>query len=180
MAAKRRKTPKPLFILAGILAWLVPGTGHVYIGRPVRGVILFLAVGLTFWAGMAMGGVMTVDRQYQPWWFTAQMLTGVHGLGGWYMQDQQYQQLREDIPDLREPKPAIGGRPDDTQMQVDHWLRNKGIVVSYPVADVARAYTGVAGMMNLMCIFDAIMLALMGRGQEPAQPDVRQEGGAEA
>ena len=64
-------------LLAFALAWLVPGAGHAFVGRPWRGLIIFLAIGATFWGGVAMGGVMTVDQKEQKWWFAAEMLTGV-------------------------------------------------------------------------------------------------------
>ena len=35
-----------------------------------------------------------------------------------------------------------------------------------PMDSVARAYSGTAGLLNLMCIFDAAILALMGRTGE--------------
>ena len=37
-----------------------------------------------------------------------------------------------------------------------------------PGDGVARAYSGIAGMLNIMCIFDAIVLGLLGkRGEGP-------------
>ena len=32
----------------------------------------------------------------------------------------------------------------------------------YPTDVVARAYAGIAGMLNLLCIFDAVVLAMLG------------------
>mgnify|MGYP000853354412 CR=1 FL=1 len=40
----------------------------------------------------------------------------------------------------------------------------------YHVDNVARAYAGIAGLLNLLCIFDATILALMGRFGEPVAP----------
>ncbi|MCP4379388.1 MAG: hypothetical protein GY794_24860, partial [bacterium] len=52
-------------LLGAMLAWIVPGAGHAFVGRPGRGIIIFIVIGATFWGGVAMGGVMTVDRQGQ-------------------------------------------------------------------------------------------------------------------
>lgn len=41
-------------VAACLLAWLVPGAGHFYLGRRGRGAVLFLGIGLLFLAGVAM------------------------------------------------------------------------------------------------------------------------------
>ncbi|MCY2931450.1 MAG: hypothetical protein NTV86_18565 [Planctomycetota bacterium] len=132
-----------------LLAWLVPGAGHVYTGRMARGIIIFLVIGATFWAGVAMGGVKTVDHQAERYWFYAQMVTGVHGLAGW--QRQRYAQAAIDKDPMKYANPAS---PDN-------------LALVAPVDTVARAYSGVAGLLNLLCIFDATILALMGSSGEP-------------
>ena len=59
--AKEKKKSRPIPLVALIVAWLIPGAGHVYLGRTVRGIIIFLTISATFWTGVALGGVMTVD-----------------------------------------------------------------------------------------------------------------------
>ena len=49
----------------------------------------------------------------------------------------------------------------------DDALAEKNLALVYPTDSVARAYTGIAGMLNLLCIFDAVMLGLLGRFGEP-------------
>ena len=75
-----RKT-QPL--LAGLLAWLVPGAGHWYVGRPERAAVLFLTIQSMFWAGMAVGGVFTVNPREEIWWTRAQLCSGTGGLFGY-------------------------------------------------------------------------------------------------
>ena len=36
-----------------------------------------------------------------------------------------------------------------------------------PAETAARTYSGVAGLLNLACVFDAVMLSLMGVAGEP-------------
>lgn len=43
--------------LAGFLSWLVPGLGHMFLGQKGRGLILLATITATFWAGVAIGGV---------------------------------------------------------------------------------------------------------------------------
>jgi len=138
-------------IIALALAWLVPGAGHVYIGRVGRGVIIFLTISALFWAGMAMGGAMTVDCDRERWWCVSQMLTGVHGLVGWQVQRAALRSVGvSPVTALRDPSRA------------DKQLAEEGLALVAPTGTVARAYAGVAGLLNLMCIFDALVLSLMG------------------
>ena len=52
---------------------------------------------------------------------------------------------------------------------LDQKLQAEGIALVAPADTVARAYAGVAGLLNLMCIFDALMLSIMGTTGEPAE-----------
>jgi hypothetical protein len=222
---------KPLALVALVLAWVVPGAGHAYVGRPVRAVIIFVTIGATFWAGVAMGGIMTVDCDNQRWWFAAEMLTGVHALVGWRRQQGLVDKLAEGLRDNRDMyavevqlherqgeladelenlrtlvrrlegnvRQATGAREKASleerirsarRQEVD--VRNEiksctkqlrdlrsefltealvddGLALVAPVETVAQAYAGVAGLLNLMCIFDAVMLALAW-GRPPAKP----------
>jgi TM2 domain-containing membrane protein YozV len=158
-------------IIATGLAWLIPGAGHIYAGRTVRGIILLIVLGATFWAGIAFGGVMTVDSRNERLWFYAQSLTGVHGMVSWYRQEQVYREIATEyeIPlDQIQPSP----RPGAVEMEIDYALQQKKLASTEPAAGIARTYTGIAGLLNLLCIFDILMLCLMGQGKEPKPAEV--------
>jgi hypothetical protein len=146
----RQKQSSPIPALAVLLACAIPGAGHLYLGRAKRGIIIFLTVTALFWAGVGVGGVLTVDSQKERWWFAAQMLTGVNGLAAWQRQKLAYQALAKVKGDSLEERTV-----------------NAGIALVVPSETVARAYSGVAGLLNLMCIFDALMLSIMGARGEP-------------
>lgn len=166
--AEKIKTPMPL--LALLLAWILPGAGHYYIGRRLRGVVIGLAVAATFWAGMAIGGVMTVDAQGERWWFIADMFTGSHGIAAWRLEKQVQKELVARLPaDMRSVQ-SDPARELDRQYRLDKLQADKGIALVHPVDTIARAYAGVAGLLNLMCVFDAVILALMGAAHEPKPP----------
>ena len=168
--AKKTKTAKrnPLFAL--VLAWIVPGAGHVYLGRTRRGIIIFVTIAATFWAGVAIGGIMTVDRQNQRWWFIAEMLTGVHGLVGQYRHKQLMSRITEEFEPQIEQAQAVEG-PIGRRAFIDEKLAERQLALVAPVDTVALAYAGVAGLLNIMCIFDAFMLAMMGVVGEPKPGD---------
>ena len=142
-------------MLALLLAWLVPGAGHMYLGRYVRGLILLLTISGLFWSGVAMGGVLTVDYEAERWWFIADMFAGVHGLVSYYRQKNVYEALRRD--------PEVVQSAGPTEAVIDKRLNDKGLALVHPVDNIARAYAGIAGLLNLLCMFDAAVLALMGR-----------------
>ncbi len=152
----KRKETSVLPALAVLLACAIPGAGHIYLGRVGRGLIIFLTISALFWSGMAIGGVLTVDSQQEKWWFAAQMLTGANGLVAWQLEKRAYQDLQQDLQ-----KDAQGRSLEDRMV-------DKKIALVAPAETVARAYSGVAGLINLMCIFDVLMLSLMGVRGEPS------------
>jgi hypothetical protein len=171
--ATRLKTKAHPFV-ALILAWLIPGAGHVYLGRRTRGIILFITVSALFWAGMGIGGVMTVDPISEPWWFYAEMGTGVQGVFGWYRSKSVHAKVLAE-PEVRQ-FPARSAKWLDA---VDAQLAQRKVALTFPEGTVARAYAGVAGLLNLLCIFDALMLAMLGvQGEDPpaVAPDKRGDG----
>ena len=152
-------------LLAGVLAWLIPGAGHVYLGRAVRGVILCLCINALFWTGVAVGGVFTVEPVTQRWWFAAQMCTGASGLAAWYRQDRVRDRISASIDAPAPRRGRAGGAA--WQREFTEAVIQDNLDLNYPSDTVARAYSGVAGMLNLMAIFDAVMLAGLGRVGEP-------------
>jgi len=163
------KDPTPHFMtpfVAGILAWAIPGAGHVYLGRTIRGVVLCVAVNGLFWAGVAFGGVYTVDRQKERWWYMAQMMAGASGALSWQRQKSAELTVLRKAEQFREAE-RVEGRTLSAKDAYEHVLVKDKLALTYPADVVSRAYTGIAGMLNLMCIFDAFMLAAMGRMGEP-------------
>ncbi|MCD6304554.1 MAG: hypothetical protein J7M21_06295 [Planctomycetes bacterium] len=161
MPDETRDKPNALPYVALVLACAIPGAGHAYLGRLKRGIIIFVTITALFWSGVAVGGVLTVDSHRERWWFVAQMFTGIHGLVGWQREKRAYAELRN-VP---------GG-------SLDERLKNAGIALVAPADTVARAYSGVAGLLNLMCIFDALMLSVMGRAGESPPGRRNRAGGA--
>lgn len=57
-AAARPAEPPPSgkIVLLSILSWLVPGAGHLWLGRRNKGLIFLVALPLMFVIGLAIGG----------------------------------------------------------------------------------------------------------------------------
>ena len=52
--------------LAGVLAWLIPGAGHMYQGRIAKGVLFFVCIVGTFFNGLYLGGGHVVYASWRP------------------------------------------------------------------------------------------------------------------
>ena len=135
--------------LAVFLAWLIPGAGHLFLGHRARGLIFLVTITLTFWTGMAVGGVRgTVDPKERKLWFLAQVCTGGNALSGLLL--HEVVQPPPPDPDVEQAAYRLGMRSAaGPTPYVGHWL---GL-------DVAVHYTGVAGLLNLLVIFDVILRA---------------------
>lgn len=53
-------------VISGILAFLVPGVGHLYQGRIFKGLIYLVCIHAAFFTGMALGEGMTVHHKVPP------------------------------------------------------------------------------------------------------------------
>jgi len=149
--------------VAGLLAWLVPGAGHWFLGRRIRAAILFVVIQGLFWWGVGIGGVFTVDPREEFWWSRAQMCTGASGLVSHYRQNAAHEAVVQEAHGLKEARGDVG--------EAAQYLKAaKNLALVSPAAGPARVFTGVAGMLNLLCIIDAVLLAALGvrgeRGRE--------------
>lgn len=165
MGKKHRQNSAAPFV-AGILAWLIPGAGHVYLRRTLRGVILCLCINGLFWSGVLIGGVFTVEPVRRPWWFLAQICTGISGGAAWYRQERFSQWVAEKAGLDSPPGKPVNEAGLERSKAYKQVLVENNLHLVYHTEPVARTYTGIAGMLNLLCIFDAVMLALLGRTKQ--------------
>lgn len=131
------KEPLPPVVrvpLAAVLAWFVPGGGHFFLGYRAHALIAFVVITTTFWSGVAIGSVQgTVAPNARKLWFMAQICTGDNALAAVALH------YAVDADSYRSPK-----------------LNPKAQWLS---AEVGVHYTGVAGLLNLLLIIDAVVRA---------------------
>lgn len=117
--------------IAGLLSWVIPGLGHLYLGYRVRGLICMVTITATFWTGVAIGGVPgTVAPYSRKLWFFAQLGTGGNTLAAYAL----HAAVSPDT--VRSTQAYVSG----------HWMSS----------EVGVHYTGVAGLLNLLVILDAL------------------------
>lgn len=140
----------------GILAWLVPGAGHYAIGERRRGIILFVTLAATFWGGVAIGGVRTtVYPEKKRLWFMGQLCGGGHALLAHALgQYSRNHVLAGSVTasQLRALSPVQRAEMTANLVATGHWGS----------AEIATVYTGVAGLLNILVVLDALV-----RGDSP-------------
>ncbi|MBI9017795.1 MAG: hypothetical protein JEZ07_11110 [Phycisphaerae bacterium] len=75
--AKNTNNKPNILIVAGIMAWIIPGAGHWVGGRKKQGITIFVGVFGAFLLGILLGSIEVIDPQYHSMWFIAQILNGL-------------------------------------------------------------------------------------------------------
>lgn len=169
--------------VAAVLAWLVPGLGHLYQGRTRKGVLFMTVVLTTFVVGLWLGNGRVVYASWRPhdtrWWFACQAGVGVAALpavvqalaingpsrepfwvAGWMTPPLHEGQLvsRRYAERLIQTDPYIEAddfwdRPPAKQFRADQlsmWHHELGRFF-----ELGTLYTVLAGMFNMLIIYDA-------------------------
>jgi TM2 domain-containing membrane protein YozV len=147
---------KPPFLLrnpykAAFLAWLVPGLGHFYQGRVGKGWLYAICILSLYFAGLALGeGKIVYWRWVNPLhspdkfclYYVGQFFTGLPALPALIQGTLRY----FGIP------PLLGGFMAEPDMNVLNGLHPR----LSKLVEVGTIYTTVAGLLNVLAIFDAL------------------------
>jgi len=137
--------------LAALLGWIIPGAGHYLLGYRKHAVIALVVITGTFWSGVAIGSVQgTVAPNARKLWYLAQLGTGGNTL------------LATVLHRVADPASFASA----TQSTSAHWLS----------AEVGVHYTGVAGLLNLLLIIDAIVRADPSYRLQPSRRPIDEAG----
>jgi len=169
--------------LAALLSWAVPGLGQIYQGRLFKGRLFMGAILGTFLAGLWLGGGKVVYASWKPgdtrWPFVCQAGAGLVALpavvqswqlngvarqplfaspfmapplvAGQYVSRTYADRLAASDPDI--DAEDFFDRPPLRQFrgeQVSHWHRRLGRWF-----DIGTLYTMLAGMLNVLVVYDA-------------------------
>lgn len=127
----------PLDYLAIALGWLIPGAGHIALGKWKRGLVFMLTIHMLFAGGLLLAGVRAVNPTDRP---NVPSNEKIVGQPIW-----TYTQLLAGWPTI-----AV------TVMQANK-VRSDPLIFAPRIQDVGAVYCGLAGMLNLLVMFDALV-----------------------
>ena len=134
MAQQRNSTTRVL--QTGVLAWILPGAGHFYLGHRGLAAVFFVAITFAYGTGLAIGGVKnSVNPRVNRWLFLAEIGIGGYTTVGYFVSNA--------LPTYP---------PNELSPYVSF----------YPQSDVAQIYLAVGGLLNLLAILDALTRAQTG------------------
>lgn len=134
-------------VQAGILAWLLPGAGHFYLGHRGLSVVFFIAISFAYFTGLAFGGIKSSINPYSnKWLFLSEM-----GIGGYtsvlFLINQRVGEIRPS--ELADPQRVREIAPAKLVREVSF----------FPESDVSQIYLATAGLLNVLAILDALSRA---------------------
>jgi len=124
VAAKQPTAPISQWLPLVLLAWLIPGGGHLYLKKTVRGILLAVSITLTFVLGILMRGAM-----FEP--MTGDLLTTIIYVGGF-----------------------LGDMMSGVLYLLTVWLGYNQPEVAGHVHDYGTKFLVAAGLMNVLAMVD--------------------------
>lgn len=155
--------------LAAFLAWLIPGLGHFYQGRTGKGVLFFVCIVGTFVYGMWLGGGRVVyasaPNPITRWQYFCQLGVGLPALPAIVQRQRMMAGKDPLVADwfMRPPRPFI---PENMPEGFTTTDKSGNIVVHADELakwyhdygdwfELGTVFTVIAGLLNLLAIFDA-------------------------
>ena len=164
---------------AGVLAWLIPGAGHLYQGRYGKGLLFAICILGTFFYGLVLGEGRAVYASFSlreeerrlP--YLPQVCVGAPALPA------IVQTMR--VSDKKAPlwngfqappiQPPDGRDPDAIPEDPTQWTRSDLVLRMGDRFELATVYTMIAGLLNVLAIYDA--------AAGPFMPDAESKDGEE-
>lgn len=147
--------------IAALLAWVLPGLGHIYQGRTGKGLLFFICVFGTFLFGMVIGDWKVVYASSpgdEPWrWqYYCQLGVGAPVLPALLQKgntDGPHPLLgRFMAPPAESPQTLVDSFGNETTQpnELAKWT-----VEMHPRYEIGTVYTVIAGLLNILVICDA-------------------------
>ena len=153
--------------LAALLAWMVPGLGHWYQGRRAKAVLYFVCILSVFFAGLSLGNWRIVFWRWVPPTnsdlfclnYLGQFFTGLVALPGLIQATLKHYEMG----------PILWGylaEPSDNELKGLYQPLGKFVEMGY-------LYTTIAGLLNILAIYDAFEGPAIRPEAEQAEPDAK-------
>ncbi len=158
--------------LAALLAWLIPGAGHIYQGRIGKGILYAICILGLFFIGLIMGEGKIVywrwvnplqNPEKFPLYYLGQFFVGLPSLPA----------LLQSLLERYGHAPILGGFMAEPSQNALNALQNRlGKLV-----EIGSIYTCVAGLLNILAIYDAFDGPAYQDETSPDAPAVRASAG---
>lgn len=133
--------------VAALLAWLIPGAGHVYLGEKARGMTVGVTIYALFLLGLLIGGIHVVDAQRSQLWFAGQLIIGPPAIAINY--------YRASLEPTYHSQ-ALGGRPYQALPRPENRSESYSVSIGR-TQEIGTLFTTLAGMLNLLVIIDVFL-----------------------
>ncbi len=149
--------------IAGLLAWALPGLGHIYQGRTGKGILFFACVLGTFFYGLYLGDGKVVyaatnwEQQYR-WQYLCQLGVGLPS-SPMLIQRARVREGKAPLwngfmaPPRNGPIPPARDDSDREAQQPNELAQ--WTISNHPFFELGTVYTVVAGLLNVLVICDA-------------------------
>jgi hypothetical protein len=180
-ADEQRQQAREHSYLAALLSYLVPGLGQIYQGRVAKGLLFMVCLYALFFYGMALGSWRNVylpdtSRLNNPWQLRPALLANIYnrlhfagqfwiGVAAW---PAIYQYLNQD--ELHGQASIFGSFQRTPSEQEINELQQQGD----KTWDLGWVYTVIAGVLNILVIYDAFAGPAFAEGEHQYQR-LRQE-----
>lgn len=88
---------KAKILLAALLAWLVPGLGHFFLGKYIKALFFFGILTATYIAGLWMSGFRTVSWTDNPFYYVGHLGSGITLLLGTLLSFEKAAPLQDKV-----------------------------------------------------------------------------------
>lgn len=167
--------------LAIALAWVVPGLGHWVLGERSRALLFGITIHGLFAMGLLLAGLRAINPPDQAIWSYTQWATGwpmgaaVELAKTRFKQPETEQLLNEEYE-----TGGWRGSGFDLAPSGVRESRAKSFIEAHPLfayhpkmQDIGAVYCGIAGMLNLLVIFDVLLRVT---GSERETPEKKKSG----
>ncbi len=135
-------------LLAGFFTWLIPGLGHLFLGKKVRAVVFFIVVHCSLMLGFACDGRFFLVDKRQPFMSYLQTITNIAAgpldiIGRTYVYSYPAYFL-----------PAVDNLGNDSLLEK---MRKR---MESSISAYGTAYLLTAGLMNMLLMLDVFDISV--------------------
>jgi len=135
-------------VLACVLAWVMPGAGHFYLGRRVKGILFLGIVLVTLISGLLLEGRVYVANREQPLSYLATLANVALGPLDLFGRRMSYDRIIYVFPPESEPV---------LYQEILQKMRAKILAVTH---EYGTTFVLTAGLMNILLILDVFDIGI--------------------